>query len=256
MTVEFGSALKDWRRQRRQSQLDLALNAGVSARHISFLETGRSRPSRGMVLRLCDELEIPRSVRNHLLTCAGHSPAYESRRMDETEMTPVRLAVEWTLSRHDPYPAFALDRHWSIVNLNHSAAGLFGGLGLGQGDNLLSALSTNKAVQRSIVNLDEVLRHVIARLRTESAHFGGDPVLESAAHDMLMALKSPGDAPTGLRPAFVPARYRVGDLELSFLTTLSQFGTAEDILLSELRVELMYPADESTRLALEALAQS
>lgn len=254
MTSAFGTALKEWRQTRRMSQLDLGLTAGVSSRHISFLETGRSRPSRGMILRLCDELEVPFSARNHLLTAAGLSPAYEGRDMSREEMQPVREAVDWMLRRHDPYPGMALDRHWRLVGMNDAATRLLGGVGLGQGDSLLDMLIDNPAVRAALENYDEILAHMVARLRVESAHYGVDPVLDDAAQRMSALLDGVQDHDIGTKPAFIPAVYRFGDMRLSFFSTISQFGSAEDIALSELRIELMFPADVSTRQALEAMA--
>lgn len=113
MSNEFGAGLKEWRARRRLSQLELGLAAAVSARHISFLETGRARPSRGMVLRLCEHLQVPRAARNRLLTAAGLAPAYAARPRSAADLGPLADAVDWMLARHAPYPAFALDRHWT-----------------------------------------------------------------------------------------------------------------------------------------------
>lgn len=255
MTAPFGPVLKEWRQRRRMSQLDLGLSADVSARHISFLETGRSRPSRGMVLRLCDELDMPRAARNQLLLAAGLSPAYESRSLSDTAMAPVRTAVDWMLDRHAPYPAFAVDRHWVVVEMNSPARQLLGAVGLGQGVSVARALAHHPALRAALVNLDEVVAHAIARLRTESAHLGGDPVLDAAIRDLAGGgVTVP--AHDGLHPAFVPAHYRLGDLSLSLFSTFTQFGSAEDIALSELKIEMMFPADETTRATLEALASA
>ena len=121
MDTAFGVALKEWRVQRRLSQLDLGLAADVSARHISFLETGRARPSRTMVLHLSEHLDLPRPVRNTLLNAAGFAPAYRSRDLGADDMRHIRDAVAWMLERHDPYPAMALDRHWTLVKANGTA---------------------------------------------------------------------------------------------------------------------------------------
>lgn len=252
MTTEFGTHLKSWRAARRVSQLDLGLSANVSARHISFLETGRSRPSRAMVLALCDELQIPRGARNQLLTAAGLAPAYAARDLDEADMSPVRQAVDWMLDRHDPYPAFALDRRWHVQKMNRTASTLMAGLGLGPGDSLIGALAGNYAFREAIENLDQLVAHTIARLRTEIAHIGGDPVLETAVAD-LIALGVAGPMPDGLLPAFVPTRFRAGGMVLSLFSTLAQFGAAEDVALAEMKIEMMFPADEATRQILAAM---
>ncbi|MEO1089701.1 MAG: helix-turn-helix transcriptional regulator [Pseudomonadota bacterium] len=256
MTCAFGVAMKEWRARRRMSQLDLGLSAEVSPRHISFLETGRARPSRTMVLRLCDELEVPRAARNQLLAAAGFAHAYAERALTETDMRPVRLAVDWMLERHAPFPAFAVDRHWNLVELNRTAAQLFSGLGLGPGDSLIDALASNHLLREALANLDEVLAHVTARLRTESAHLGGDPVLDAG----IAAL---GDGTSRTHPdaapafsAFVPTRYRLDDATLSLFSTVAQFGATDDIALSELKIEMLFPADEPSRRLLVAMAES
>lgn len=253
MAGEFGTTLKTWRTARRRSQLDLGLAANVSPRHISFLETGRSRPSRDMVLMLCDELEVPRGARNQLLTAAGLAPAYAARDIGEADMAPVRAAVDWVLQRHDPYPAFAMDRRWAVQKMNRTARTLMTRLGLGPGDSLIGALAGNAAFRDAIENIDEVVAHAIARVRTEIAHLGGDTYLETAL-DALADLGVAAHAPEGLLPAFVPTRFRAGGLVLSMFSTVAQFGSAEDVALAEMRIEMMFPADEPTRQVLTAMA--
>lgn len=247
MDSSFGSLLKDWRSRRRMSQLDLGLAANVSSRHISFLETGRSRPSQPMVMQLCDCLEVPRSVRNVLLTAAGFAHAYRRRALGEEEMAPVRRAVEWTLERHDPYPAMAIDRHWTLVKANRTAGMLLSGIGLDEGDSLLTAMTDLERMQSIFENWQEVMQHMIVRLRTESLHLGGDPVLDATVSKLTGGLDGHTPHPIGPLPAVVPARYRTGEMILSFFSTLAQFGTAEDIALAELKIEMMFPADDATR---------
>lgn len=247
--MHFGKTLRDWRGKRRMSQLDLGLSANVSARHISFLETGRARPSRSMVMALCNELDVPRPDRNRLLTAAGFAPLYRARDWEAEDMAPARAAMEHMLTSHAPYPGLALDRHWRILRMNEPATHLFGFFGIGEGDAMLEAMLGNTALLESIENLPELALHLAARLRTESAHLGGDEVLErhAATLDRLVQDRSQPDGPL---PAFVPTNLRIGDARLAFLSTIAQFGTAEDIALAEIRVELMFPADEVTRAAL------
>lgn len=209
---QFGTLLKGWRNQRRMSQLDLGLAANVSARHVSFIETGRAKPSRSMVLQLSETLQVPRSERNALLNAAGFAPAYEKRDLDADEMAHVRAAVEWMLERHDPFPALALDRHWLVVSANSCGRMLLSGVGMDVGDSLLDALTLAPTVREAIVNWPEVAHHTVTRLRTESAHLGGDSVLDAAA-DRLAAELSPPDI-GGTLPAVVPATYRAGGMEL------------------------------------------
>ena len=243
----FGETLKDWRNQRRMSQLDLGLSANVSARHISFLETGRSKPSRTMVLKLCEELDVPRPARNQLLNSAGMAPAYVKRDLSEKDMEPVRSAVDWMLERHAPYPAIAMDKSWAIINMNQPAMFLLSGMNVGIGDSVIAALAENELVRDAIENLDEVVAHTVARLRTESAHLGGDQVLDASIEKLSRQLGDYAHCETGVLPAFIPARYRANGMLFSFFSTFSQFGTAEDIALSELKIEMMFPADDLTR---------
>ncbi|MGI3186530.1 helix-turn-helix domain-containing protein [Nioella aestuarii] len=247
--MQFGESLRDWRSKRRMSQLDLGLSANVSARHISFLETGRSRPSRSMVLTLCEELDVPRPDRNHMLTAAGFAPLYKARNWEASDMEPARAAMEHMLTSHAPYPGLALDRHWRILRMNAPAERLFGLFGIQEGDAMLEAMLGNATLLDAIENLPELALHLSARLRTESAHLGGDAVLEAyaAALDRLIAARPRADGPL---PAFVPTLIRLGDARLSFLSTIAQFGSAEDIALAEIRVELMFPADDATRAAM------
>lgn len=255
MGTTYGEALKDWRSQRRLSQLDLGLEANVSARHISFLETGRAKPSRSMVLHLCETLGVPRAARNALLNAAGFSSSYQRRALDADDMAHVRAAVDWTLQRHDPFPAMALDRHWVVVDTNRSAAILLGNTGLSVGDSLLDAMIDPHLMATALENWHEVVRHMATRLRTESEHLGGDPVLDNAAQKLAQILEQDAPATSDKEmPAVTPARYKANGTVFSFFSTLAQFGSAEDITLSELKIELMFPADDTTREALLAMA--
>ena len=244
--MTFGASLKAWRRRRGLSQLRLGLEADVSQRHIAFLETGRANPTRGMVIRLSEALGVPRIERNRLLEAAGFAAAYASRGLDDGEMLAIRQAVDWMLERHDPFPALALDRHWSLVAVNGAAARLLGALGLGVGDSLLAAMQSVAAMRAAFANWPEVAAHMAARLRTESRFAGGDAVLDAAADTLAVEAAAAG-LPAGVLPAVAAARLRAGDRVLSFFSTIAQFGTAEDIALADTRIELMFPADEPTR---------
>lgn len=252
MPDTFGSLIKDWRSQRRMSQLDLALSADVSARHISFLETGRARPSRSMVQLLADSLDIPRGTRNVLLSAAGFAHSYVARDLDGEEMAAVREAIDWTLKRHCPYPAIAFDRHWRLVRTNAVSEALLGPMNLEVGDSVLDAFLSGGPFAEALENGEEVARHMIARLRTESAHLGGDTVLDAAALKLGEVVGEPGPPDAEPMPAVIPARFRFGDIVLSLFSTIAQFGSTEDIALADTKIELMFPADEATRQALVA----
>jgi transcriptional regulator with XRE-family HTH domain len=252
MNNAFGPALKEWRAKRRVSQLELSLAANVSARHIAFLETGRARPSRSMVMHLGEALDVPRAERNRMLDAAGFRPAWSARRLDGEDMEPVRRAIGRVIERHDPYPAFVIDRHWNIVTANRSGALVLAAFGIGEGGSMLEAMLEPGRAAALIENWPEVVAHMIARLRTESAHFGGDEVLDAAAdalsRDPALARTHPAEM-----PVVIPARYKLGGQVFSVFTTIAQFGTAEDITLADLRIELLFPADEATRVALEGM---
>ncbi len=250
MAESFGVLLKDWRAQRRMSQLELGLAANVSARHISFLETGRARPSRPMVLALAETLEMPRAIRNVLLTAAGFAQAYTARSLEDEEMAYVRAAMDWTLERHAPFPGIAFDRYWRIVRMNTVSEVLLESMKLAEGDSLLEAFLSDGPFAESLENRDEIARHMVSRLRTESAHLGGDEVLDTAAARLAEAFGEDPGVPEGALPAIIPARYRTDGVVLSFFSTISQFGSTEDIALADLKIELMFPADDFTREAL------
>lgn len=255
MTLHFGGMLKHWREVRKVSQLDLGLSANVSARHISFLETGRARPSRAMVLNLGEALEVPRGSRNSMLHAAGFAPSYRARDHDEAEMAPINSALEWMLEKHMPYPAMVLDRHWTIVRANAMAAMMLGQMGLSVNSSLVEALLDETGLPSLIENWRDVARHLVHRLRAESAHLGGDAYLEEMA-TRLSAQAGAGatDLSSGAQ-AIIPTRYRMGEATLSFFSTMSQFSTAEDITLADYRIEHLFPADEATRQMLERFAR-
>ena len=253
MPETFGSLIKDWRGQRRMSQLDLALAADVSARHISFLETGRSRPSRTMVQTLAESLDIPRATRNALLNAAGFAQSYVARDLEDEDMAAVREAIDWTLTRHCPYPAIAFDRHWRLVRMNAVSEALLAAMDLKVGDSVIEAFLSGGPFVQALENAEEVARHMIVRLRTESAHLGGDATLDAAAAKMAGMVEASGLPEIDPMPAVIPARFRTGDVVLSLFSTIAQFGSTEDIALADTKIELMFPADAATRQALEAM---
>jgi transcriptional regulator with XRE-family HTH domain len=249
----FPQALKTWRHTRRLSQLALATEAAISSRHVSFLETGRARPSRGMVLHLADVLAVPRAGRNALLTAAGFAPAYPAHTLDDDAMAPVREAIDWTIARHAPYPAVVMDRLWHLVSLNRPATQLFAGLGLGPGDSLLDAIMAPDGPSRFIENWPEVAYHTLLRLRAESAAGGGISVLDAAADHLAADPAIAAWQPPDILPAIVPTIYNAGGLRLSLMSTYAQFGTAEEVALADMKIELMFPADPQTRDLLQRL---
>lgn len=254
MSNPFGQQLRDWRQQRRLSQLELALSANVSARHISFLETGRAKPSQSMVLQLSETLEIPRANRNDLLNAAGFIARYAARPLESDDMRLVRSAIEWTLERHNPYPGIALDRHWQLVDANACAKALLIPMGLQIGDSLLDALASDTPFSLALKNRQEVIGHLINRLRAESLYFGGDAILDAATKRLRSQLTNDHSETTGTFPAVISARYDIDGTSLAFFSTISQFGSTEDVALADMKLELMFPADEITRQLLQQRA--
>jgi transcriptional regulator with XRE-family HTH domain len=248
---DFSEILKFWRKSRRYSQMELALEANVSTRHIAFLETGRARPSADMIDKLGDALKIPLSARNLLFNKAGYSNRYAGRPWDAEDMAPVRMAMEQMLERHDPYPAFAFDRRWTLLRMNRPAKMLFSSFGISEGSSILDFLLSDK-LPDFIENWPEVAHHAAQRLRTESTDQGGVPAFDHVADKLAtVALTHP---PT--RSPVIPTIFRLGDMRLSLFAIIAQFGTPEDVALDDVKIELYFPADpQSDRTMCEMASQ-
>src|SRR5438067_8552746 len=247
----IGELLRAWRRRRSLSQLELALEADVSSRHVSFLETGRARPSRDMVLRLAEHLEVPLRERNGLLLAAGYAPLYAERSLHEPEMAAVQQALDRFLRAHEPYPAIVIDRHHNLVSANDALGVIIDGVApelLEPPANALRVALHPRGMAPRVLNLEEWSAHLLHRLRREAA-LSADPELDRL-HDELAAYPGVCRAPPKDRdPAggiLVPLRIRAGERELAFFSTLSTFGTAVDITLDELVIEAFYPANAAT----------
>jgi transcriptional regulator with XRE-family HTH domain len=249
--MSVGVLLRDWRQRRHLSQLDLAVEAEVSTRHLSFVETGRSKPSRELVLHLAQHLDVPLRERNTLLVAAGYAPVYAERPIDADEMAPVRAAIDKILSGHAPYPAIVVDHRWDLVSANEAALSLLtGGVEpalLGERGNALRISLHPNGLASRIANLAEWSSHLLDRLRREVA-VSADPALDQ----LIAELRTyPGvvDGPLphdGPAPLFVPLQLRAGATTLSFVSTVATFGTARDITAAELSIESFFPADEAT----------
>jgi transcriptional regulator with XRE-family HTH domain len=272
-TVErpVGDLVREWRQRRRLSQLDLALDADISPRHLSFLETGRSTPSREMVLRLAERLEVPLRERNTLLLAAGYAPAFRERPLTDPEMASARHAVDLVLAGHEPFPALAVDRHWRLVAANRAVTPMLAGIApalLQPPVNVLRLGLHPEGLAQRIANLDEWRGHVLARLRRQ-IDVSGDPVLR----ELLEELRAyPADRPAGLGPGapadsrltpssaissvVVPLRLVTDAGILSFISTTTVFGTPVDITVSELALETFFPADAATAAMLRAAADA
>jgi transcriptional regulator with XRE-family HTH domain len=246
-----GALLRQWRERRRLSQLELALQADISARHLSFLETGRSRPSSEMILRLTAELEVPLRDRNRLLLAGGYAPAYSERPLDAPQLASVRAAVAQVLTGHEPFPAVLIDRHWNLLDANAGVPLLLTGVAadlLTPPVNVLRLTLHPEGMAPNIVNLGEWRAHLLARLRRQVL-VTGDQQLRRLYHE-LRAL--PCDQPEpkvelpGAGTVLVPLRLQVDGAVLSFISVTAVFGTPLDITLAELAIETFYPGDAET----------
>ncbi len=244
--TSFGEALKTWRTRRHLSQLDLALDANVSARHISFLETGRARPSREMVLQLARTLDLPLRARNELLEQAGFRRAFAETGLDASALAPIRAALDHMLRSHMPYPALICDRYWTLIDANPAAHSLLSPLlGGGSERNIARMLASNPAAREVIENWDEVIGDFASRLKLEAGRSGGDPILNALLQLVGSAAPARSDENSSAQP-FISVRLRLGATRLSMLSMLAEFGTPRDITISDLRIELFYPADQAT----------
>jgi transcriptional regulator with XRE-family HTH domain len=250
-----GELLRSWRERRRLSQMDLALDAEISTRHLSFVETGRSAPSRDMVLRLADQLDVPLRERNQLLLAGGYAPVYSQATLDAPEMAEVRAAVRQVLTGHEPYPAAAVDRHWNLVEANSGIALLTADVDaelLEPPPNAMRLALHPGGLAPRIANLGEWRVHLLSRLRRQVA-LTADPILADLL-DEVRDYPSDADEPDVEIPAagevFVPLRLRHGDAELAFFSTVTTFGTPLDVTVAELAIESFFPADEATAAAL------
>lgn len=257
-SASFGALLRQWRRHRGVSQLALSADADVSTRHLSFLETGRSRPSRTMVLRVAEHLDIPLRERNRLLASAGFAPQFPRHELTAPEMSSVRAAVREVLTAYEPYPALVVDRTWNILEANSAVGVLTRGASVeALSESPLNALRltlhprglaphiTNLAQWRSFV-LRSLRRSALARADTAMLDLYDE--LSSYTYDHA-EVNTPASAETGIH---VPFRLRVDDEDLSFLAMVGTFGTALDVTLSELAIETFLPADAPTATFLSA----
>lgn len=242
--MTFAEELRGWRRRRGVSQIELALRAGTTQRHLSFIESGRSTPGRPMVVRLAESLEVPLRERNTLLLSAGYAPAYQESEWTGETLTPVRTALESVLRGHQPYPAILVDRRGDLVSANDAFGVLAGAVSLTPPVNVPRLFLHPDGLAPSIVNLAEWGWHVLDGLRRQAAR-DPDPVLTATIDELATLVPDRDPGPDHLGFA-VPLRYRTPDGELNLLTTLSHFGTALDVTVAELRLEAFLPADKET----------
>ncbi|MGH8080389.1 MAG: helix-turn-helix domain-containing protein [Lysobacter sp.] len=258
---DVGALLREWRATRRLSQLDLALDAGVSARHLSCVETGKSQASREMIVRLAEALDMPLRERNALLVAAGFAPKYPETALATPEFAQIRRAIEFILKQQEPYPAFVLNRHWDVVMANEGAARVnrfvMGGRA-SRHDNMIRQIFDPDDLRPALANWEEVAGELIRHLHAAVAAAPSDTVARAL---LAQALAYPGVPTHWRRRQFDAAPspllttiFRRGEVELRFFSTITTFGTARDITLDELHVECCFPMDEVTAQHCRALA--
>ncbi len=255
----FGEHLRQWRQRRRLSQLDLASDAAISTRHLSFVETGRASPSREMVLRLAERLDIPLRERNALLVAAGFAPMYRERALDDPALAAARQAVDLILKAHEPYPALAIDRHWNLVSHNRTVPLLMADAApdlLEPPVNVLRLSLHPRGIAPAIVNLAQWRSHLFERLRQQIGSTG-DASLATLL-DELRSYSVPEGAsdvalPGELAGVVMPFQFRTAAGALSFISTTTIFGSPVDVTLQELAMETFFPADAFTADVLRSL---
>jgi transcriptional regulator with XRE-family HTH domain len=253
--VTAGELLKEWRTRRRLTQLDLALQAEVSTRHLSFVETGRAAPSREMLLHLAEQLEVPLRERNQLLLAAGYAPVYPQATLESDQLSAVRSAVRQILTAHEPNPAVVVDRYWNIVEANAGLALFTRSVDttlLEPPINVMRVSLHPHGAASRIVNFKQWRSHLLGRLRREIAQ-----TADAKLANLYEEVKGYGDASSGTKSdgvdvpgpgeVVVPLRFRADDnRELAFFSTVAAFGTPLDVTVAELAIELFFPADTST----------
>ena len=256
--LKFGPRLREWRQRRRLSQLELAAEAELSTRHLSFVETGRAKPSRDMVVKLSDALELPLRSRNELLVAAGYAPGFPERTVDEESEADIRAVVQRVLDAHMPFPALAVDRHWNLIIHNAAVGALLAGVAahlLERPVNVLRLSLHPEGLAGRIANLAEWKRHILERLRHQFNQ-SGDPVLETLIGELrsypapASRLPSTSDKASIAVPMILNSP--VG--QLSFISTTTVFGTPIEVTLSEIAIESFFPADDETADRLRRMA--
>ncbi|MFT3772711.1 MAG: helix-turn-helix transcriptional regulator [Minicystis sp.] len=255
-----GDLLREWRQRRHLSQLALAIEADISAKHVSFLESGRAAPSREMILRIAERLDVPLRDRNLLLLAAGYAPLFPQRSLEDPALENARRAIDLVLRGHEPYPALAVDRHWTLVTSNRAVAPLLAGIdpALQKPPVNVLRLSLHPAgLAPRIANLAEWRAHLLARL-AQQIHVTADPELVRLLEE-LRGYPAPDGAKAAPASAdhadvVVPLKLRTASGVLSLISTTTIFGTPVDVTLSELAIESFFPADTATAEALRRMA--
>lgn len=248
MTESAGHILKSWRRRRRYSQLKLALELDISSKHVSFIETGKSIPSKEMILKIGEFLFIPKREVNRILFSAGYAPVYSELPISNAALEPVISAIDQMIENHMPYPAIVLNQAWDIVKTNDSASRLLSELGLSEHGNLLEAIIREDPENSKILNFRQTATVILLRLRHEISMLGGPDylhALERRLKDHLFKDEKSIDFPED--EIVLSTKFQLSNHALSFFSIIAQLGAVQDVVVSEFKVELMFPADEKTK---------
>lgn len=258
-----GRLLQQWRQRRRKSQLDLSLEANVSPRHLSFVESGRANPSRDLVLRLAEVLEVPFRERNDLLTAAGYAPAFRETGLTAPEIAHARQAIDLILRHQEPFPAVVMDRHWNLLTTNAAATRFFGLLladhpSLAGPPNVVRLMFHPAGLRPHVANWDAVAEALLQRVHREAV--GG--VADAATLQLLAEVRAypgvprqwPETPPAATMLPLIPIQFRKAHHAFDFFSTVTTLGTPRDITLQEIRIECFFPANEATTHASQALA--
>lgn len=252
-----GDLIRTWRQRRHLSQLELSSQVAISTRHLSFVETGRAKPSRDMVLHLADHLDVPLRDRNQLLLAAGFAPVYPESSLHSPQMLAIREVLKKLLDGHAPYPALVVDRFWNLVEANDSLLLLLGGVDpklLEPPINVLRLSLHPDGITPNILNLGEWRSHLLGRLRRH-VELTADPELADLLEELeAYPCEEPYEEQHGPGEVVVPLRLQVGDVQLAMLSTVATFGTPLDVTVAELVIESFFPADEATAEWLRAQA--
>lgn len=248
--IDFGAQLRSWRQLRRMSQLELGLRAGVSTKHLSFLETGRAAPSREMVVHLAEHLDVPIREQNALLLAAGYAPLYRARSLDDDSFASVRSAVELMLDHHEPFPAIVVDRHWNLVTANAAAAVLTTGVHphlLQPPVNVMRVSLHPDGLRTVVANFAEYTAHLLLRLHRQVAHTA-DAELARLLDEVngYIGLPPLGPVPTATTGAVLPLLLDIDGRRLQLFSTIATVGAPLDVTAAELAVEAFFPADRTT----------
>jgi transcriptional regulator with XRE-family HTH domain len=262
----FGPMLRTWRRRRGASQLALALQSGVSQRHVSFLESGRAKPSREMVVQLTTALDVPLRQRNAMLLAAGFAPVYRESKLGAPELTPVRQAIDRLLKQQEPYPAVVVDRLWNLLEANEAAAAFTVFLNegppppppSGKQPNILRSLLDPNGLRPKLANWEEVARYLVSTTYAEILADGGEPKALAFIEEIMAYPGMPAsfrklrfeDRP----PPVLTLDFIVGGRALSVFTTIATLGTPQDVTLQEVRIECFFPADDRSDALFKSLA--